>query len=130
MACQSCEIGFWIASMDMLKKLKDGKEAAQNTMLIPILKRTAGKYHDEVQKHKKKAEQDMKQMKVKLHEAKNGGQWAMCKDMGGSTAAPLIALKRQTKGPKGQQKGTVATSPTEIDAIIRNAKVRHLPVQG
>ena len=106
---------------DMMEKLKDEKEAAQNTMLIPMLKRTAGKYHDEVQKHRKKAEQDRKQIKVKLHEAKNGGQWAMCKDMGGSNAAPLIALRRQTKGPKGQQKGTVATSPTEIDAIIRDA---------
>ena len=106
---------------DMLEKIKDEKEAAQNTMLIPMLKRTADKYHDEVQKHRKKAAQDMKKTKAKIHEAKNGGQWAMCKDMGGNSTAPLIALKRQEKGPKGQPKGTVATSPTEIDAIIRKA---------
>ena len=51
-------------------------------MLIPMLKRTADKYHEEVQKHRKKAEQDMKKAKSQIHEATNGGQWAMCKDMG------------------------------------------------
>ena len=39
--------------------------------------------------------------------------------MGSKITAPLIALKRQEQRQKGQPKGTVATSPAEIDAIIR-----------
>ena len=34
-------------------------------------------------------------------------------------ANPLVAVRRKTKGPRGQPAGTVATSPTEVDAIIR-----------
>ena len=42
---------------DMATKLKDEKEAAQNTMLPPMIKRAAEKYHEEVQKHLEEAEQ-------------------------------------------------------------------------
>ena len=43
----------------------------------------------------------------------------MCIDMGSSITAPLMALMRPEKGPRGQPKGSVTTSPAEIDAIIR-----------
>ena len=35
-------------------------------------------------------------------------------------ANPLTALTRLEKGPKGQPKGTITTSPKEIAEIIRN----------
>ena len=34
-------------------------------------------------------------------------------------ANSLVALTRITKGPKGQPKGTITTSPKEIDDIIK-----------
>ena len=34
---------------------------------------------------------------------------------------PLVALTRITRGPKGQPKGTITTSPKEIDEIIKKA---------
>ena len=34
---------------------------------------------------------------------------------------PLIALKRRSKGPRGQPKGSTTTDPKEIDEIIRTA---------
>ena len=55
----------------------------------------------------------------KLYKAKAGGQWAICNNLGSRQAAPLTALKRDQAGPKGQPKGTTATSPKEVDSIIR-----------
>ena len=39
--------------------------------------------------------------------------------MGGTYAAPLVAVKRLKAGPKGHAKGTIATSPKEVDSILR-----------
>ena len=39
--------------------------------------------------------------------------------MKGEPAAPLVAARRKTIGPRGQPPGTVATSPKEVDAIVR-----------
>ena len=36
-------------------------------------------------------------------------------------AAPLVSVKRTEKGPQGQARGTIATRPAEVDAIIRKA---------
>ena len=33
--------------------------------------------------------------------------------------APLIAVRRRERRQRGQQAGTVATSPKEVDSIIR-----------
>ena len=33
----------------------------------------------------------------------------------------MVVVKRQEKGPKAQTKGTVATNPKEVDAIVRKA---------
>ena len=51
---------------------------------------------------------------------KGGGQWKICRDLGKNTAAPLVAVKRPGRGPKGEAKGTVATHPKEVDGIIRS----------
>ena len=39
--------------------------------------------------------------------------------MGGNFAAPLVAVQRDKTGPQGQAKGTIATSPKEVDSILR-----------
>ena len=43
----------------------------------------------------------------------------VCKDIGGTFAAPLVAVQREEAGPQGQAKGTIATSPKEVDSILR-----------
>ena len=108
----------------MMNKLTNEKEAAQNTMLILMIRRGADKYHEKAQKHRRKAEEERQNVKSKIHEARNGGGWAMCREMGSNTTAPLIAHRDRKKAKKGQPKGTVATSPTEIDAIIRRLMAR------
>ena len=35
-------------------------------------------------------------------------------------ATPLVAVRRKQKGFRGQQVGTIATSPKKVDSIIRN----------
>ena len=39
--------------------------------------------------------------------------------MNSPSANPIVAVTRPKKGKQGQPKGSVATSPKEIDAIIR-----------
>ena len=34
-------------------------------------------------------------------------------------ATPLVAVRRKQRGFRGQQTGTIATSPKEVDSIIR-----------
>ena len=45
----------------------------------------------------------------------------MGKKLNNKGAPPLIAVTRLERGPQGQAVGTVATSPQEVDAIIRKA---------
>ena len=60
------------------------------------------------------------QTRQTIFQAKDKGQWDLYKQMKEDSANPLIAVRRKAKGPQGQPAGTVATSPTEVDAIIRN----------
>ena len=39
--------------------------------------------------------------------------------MGGTFAAPLVAVQSEETGPHGQAKGTIATSLKEVDSILR-----------
>ena len=99
--------------------MKQTNQAAESIALIPSIKRLAKKYHEEVHKQKELAEKESERCKKKRYEAKGEGQWAICKDMGSANANPLIAVTRTKRGTQGQPKGSVATSPKEIDAIIR-----------
>lgn len=106
-------------NMKVVKKLRQTTKAAKDTMLAPGLKRLADKYHNEVQKQKDANVREIQRCEKKLSGA--GGQWAMCKDIDTTYASPIVAVTRSRKGPEGQPKGSVATSPNEIDAIIRAA---------
>ena len=83
------------------------------------IKRYAGKSHEEAHKQTELAERERERCNKKRYEANGEGQWAICKDMGSSNANPFIAVTRTKRGPQGQPKGSVATSPKEIDAILR-----------
>ena len=89
--------------------------------MIPVLKLAATKFHEKAKAHRNKAEQQEKEEKAKLYADECMGQWRMCKDLGGGYAAPMVALKRTAMGPKGQAAGTIATSPKEVDGILRDA---------
>ena len=41
--------------------------------------------------------------------------------MSANVASPLLALTRPKKGPRGQPKGTITTSPKEVDEISRGS---------
>ena len=88
-------------------------------MQIPMLKRQAEKYHQKHDTMRRKAIAEDEAVKQKTFRAKGGGQWRLSKAMDDREANPLTALTRLEKGPKGQPKGTITTSPKEIDEIIR-----------
>ena len=104
---------------ELEEKIREPWQNAANTLVIPVLRRCAERYHQETAKWKEKAAPANKPATQKLYKAKAGGQWAICKNLGSRQAAPLTALKRDQAGPKGQPKGTIATSPKEVDSIIR-----------
>ena len=90
-----------------------------NTMQIPMLKRQAERYHQKHDTMRRKAIAEDEAVKQQIIRAKGGGQWKLSKALDEKDANPLTALTRMERGPKGQPKGTVTTSPQEIDGIIR-----------
>ena len=91
-----------------------------NTMQVPMLKRQAAKFHQKHDALKVKARTENEQVKQRMYRAKGGGQWKLNKALNEKMASPLLALVRRKKGPKGQPKGTITTSPSEIDEIIQD----------
>lgn len=81
-------------------------------MLIPALKKAANRYHE-------KADAEQKEAQRKIYGASAGGQWAICKELRSRMAAPLTAVERPEKGTLNQPRETVATSPKDVDKIIR-----------
>ena len=100
-------------------KMAEPGLVAANILLIPLMKRCAGKYHDEATRQQAKAEAAVKEANQKLYKAKADRQCSMCRKMGGKHDEPLTALRRKEKGPQGQPAGTIATSPNEVDQILR-----------
>ena len=88
-------------------------------MLVPVLRNAATQYHAKAKTHRDKAENLEEQKRAARYNDKCGGQWQICKDMGSSFAAPLVAVKRVVMGPRGQAAGTIATSTKEVDSILR-----------
>ena len=94
-----------------INKLKATNKAAEDITLVPGIKRLAAKYHEEARKQREIADKEIERCNKKRYEAKGEGQWAICRDMGSSNANPLVAATRPKRGPQGQPKGSVATSP-------------------
>ena len=105
--------------MGPVGKMEGARGRDTNTMLVPTLKRAANKYHGEAKTHRDKAEQIEDQKRAERYSEKSGGQLQICKDKGSTFAAPLVAVKRMEAGSAGQAKGTIATSPAEVDSILR-----------
>ena len=102
-----------------MQKIANDKNRNENPMLIPVLKNVASKFHEKAATHRRKAEQQEEKSNAERYAEKSGGQWNICKDMAGNFAAPLVAVKRIEAGPQGQATGTIATSPKEVDGILR-----------
>ena len=86
------------------------------------MKLQARRYHGEYEKWRQKAVRKQKEVDQKLFEQKGKGHWHFMKSMQNRTnAKALIALRRTTKGPRGQPKGSITTDPEELDQIIREA---------
>jgi hypothetical protein len=94
-------------------------EGKAGIMAAPGLKRAANKFHDLNVKWKKKAVVENQKARMLMYQAKDKGQWELHKHMKKEAANPLVALRRREKGPRGEAKGTISTSPKEIDATIR-----------
>ena len=104
---------------ELVDKLVNTGGRDSDIMLVPVLKNAAGKYHEQAGKHKADAEKKEREAQQKRYAEKGGGQWKICRDLGKNVAAPLVAVKSPSMGPKGEAKGTVATAPREVDSIIR-----------
>ena len=55
-----------------------------------------------------------------VYKKKDKGQWHLYRHMKRDAATPLVAVRRKQRGSRGQQVGTIATSPKEVDSIMRN----------
>ena len=90
-----------------------------NLMQVPMLKRQAAKFHLRHDALRVKAKVESEEVKQNMFRANGGGQWKLHKALSSSNSSPRLALTRTRKGPKGQPKGTITTSPKEIDGIIQ-----------
>ena len=90
-------------------------------MMIPVLKRAAGKYLEGSGGQKRKAVGEQINTKQQLFSIKGKGQWGNSKTLKEYAANPLVALRRKVKGTRGQAVGTITTDPEEADAIVRQA---------
>jgi hypothetical protein len=98
------------------------KKEVEEEMLGPTLKLQIQKYHKEHDKWRQKAVRKQKEVDQKLFAQKGKGHWHLMKSMQNRTKAKaLIALRRTTRGPRGQPKGSITTDPEELDRIIRDA---------
>ena len=88
-------------------------------METPAIKRAATKYHDENVKQKRKAMVENEKVRTQMYKAKDKGQWELHKQMKEDQSIQLVAVRRKEKGPRGQPAGTIATSPQDVDGIIR-----------
>ena len=92
---------------------------ASNIMVMPWVRRMAKKYHERCEAEKRKHAEKQENERQKRFAAKGKGQWEISKSMRGESASPLTALRRKTRGPRGQAPGTITTDPKEVDAIVR-----------
>ena len=100
---------------------KPENKGGENTMIIPALKRAAGKYHNLFETRREEAVKENQVEQQVLYKIKGKGQWTLAKHMGGKTLPPLTAVKRVKKGEKGEAVGTIATRTKEVDKIVREA---------
>ena len=91
-------------------------------MIGPTIKLQMQRYHKLHDKWRRKAIETKEKTDQKVYAMKGSGQWNLMKSMERKGhVKPLVALRRKTKGPRGQPKGSVTTDPDEVDGIIREA---------
>ena len=76
---------------------KTGREQAENTLMIPVLKRATARFQQQFEKHKAKASKDAAEQKDALYRIKGKGQWCLANNIGGKTLPPLSAVRRKKK---------------------------------
>ena len=90
---ETCEWEF-----DLAGKLNNaGPMRHKETRLIPLLKRTAAKYHEEHDKAKGEAMKEMKKENEAILKIRGKGQWTLAKQMGSKKLPPLNAVRRVEK---------------------------------
>ena len=90
----------------MVQKLgNDPVKNSKNTMLIPMLKKVAAKFHQAYDGHKAKAFKHEEAEKEQIYRIKSKGQWSLAKSVGSNTLPPLTAVKRKQKRTKGAAGG-------------------------
>ena len=88
-------------------------------MDIPSVKRLIAKYHEANVSLRRKAVEADQKANEKVFREKGKGQWELYRQLKKEPANPLVAVRRVRRGRRGQSAGTVATSPEEIDEILR-----------
>ena len=86
---------------------------------VPALKRIAGKYHTEYATNRRKSVEEYRKAQYEAYQTKGKGICDLHRPLRKDPATPLVAVRRKQKGGLNQKAGTIATSPKEVDAIIR-----------
>ena len=87
-------------------------------MKVPMMRRHAERYHKKYEASRRKQAQEEDKHLQQSYGEKGKGQWKICGDMDQQSWSPLSAVRR-IKGSKLGPKGSIATSPKEVDEIIR-----------
>lgn len=95
------------------------KEAS--TMMIPTLMLHMKRCQDRYEHYRAKASLNKAEIQKTRYKHKTKGAWRMSKKLIAGGSPPLTAVARLEKGPQGHAVGTIATSPKEVDAIVRKA---------
>ena len=88
-------------------------------MDLPFIKRVAAKYQAAYTANRKKSVEEYRREQYDAYQAKGKGVCDLHRHLRKEPAMPLVAVRRKQKGSANQRPGTIATSPKEIDEIIR-----------
>ena len=103
----------------MRDKIENADRPWENIMFKAVAKRTAEKYKQKIDRLKREDDNRRKEAEKEELKVKQEKKWKIARDLEQTTTSPLLAVRRKRTGPHGQAKGTIATQPMEVDAIVR-----------
>ena len=109
--------------IENLEKAASKHDIRNNIMVSPSLRRMADFYNKKHDANKRKGRQENERCAQLLYKCKATGSTMLGKKITKTNASPLLAVRRPERGPAGQPKGTIMTSPKEIDEIVRYGRI-------
>ena len=110
--------------MDFAKRICEaGDDALHDPKYYAIYKNEANRHHKNYLDHNRRRQEHKAKVKAQelQEKKKNRGLKKICRAIDAKCSKPLIAARRKQVGPKGQPIGTIATSPKEVDEIVKES---------